>query len=144
MYAPHTLTLYNTEENSVTYETESYITVLEGVFWDAALAANTRATGLENADALNLFIPFSVKAYDGETGEPKSFLPEKEFAVAANKNAFWTLSTSNCFVVKGVAVLPGKSFQEVNKAFGDVHRVTKVDIKDFGSENMWHWEVGGR
>ena len=86
---PHTVTLYQQEtviDNKLNETTVNHITVLRGVLLIASKAANVRATGLEGADAVNLHIPFGVKAVDG---------------------------------------------------------VTKVDKIDFGSPDMWHFEVGG-
>lgn len=144
MYAPHTVTLYYVTEDKVTFETTNHITILEGVFLDSAKAANVRASGLENADSVNLFIPFGVKATDGITGASKVFLPSKQYEAEENKYNYWTLDVgNNCFFAKGVVVEPTQNFQYINANYDDVHRVTKVDMKDFGSEHMRHWEVGG-
>lgn len=144
MYAPHTVTLYYVTEDKVTFENTNYITVLEGVFVDSVKGANVRASGLENADSVNLYIPFDVNATDGITGATKTFLPPKQYEAQENKYGYWTLDVSgNCFFVKGVVVEPTQDFQYINLNYDDVHRVTKVDMKDFGSEHMRHWEVGG-
>lgn len=144
MYAPHTVTLYYVTEDQVTFETTNYITVLDGVFMDAAKAANVRTSGLENADAVNLFIPFDVSATDGVTGATKIYVSPKRFEAMEDKSDVWTLATgNNCFFVKGVVLEPEQNFQYINLNYDDVYRVTKVDEKDFGSEDMRHWEVGG-
>lgn len=137
----HTVTVYNTGENPVTFEPETHITVLKGVFYDARKAANVIESGLTNADSVNLIIPFSVDATDGVTGEAQTYLPPKEYE-NDNQSKTWTIKTGdNCFFVKGNIVRPGLSFQEINAAFDNVHKVTSVDEKDFG--NLKHWEVGG-
>lgn len=70
---PHTVTLYNVthEVDTSTMQdvTKLYVTVLEGVLLSASKAANVRASGLEGADAVNLYIPFSVVAKDATTGK---------------------------------------------------------------------------
>ena len=134
MYAPHSITVYTITEDEVTFESVYNITILRGVFFDAAHAANVRESGLEGADVVNLFIPFTVNAIEGITGFPKSNL--------------WTLDTdsmqsSTTFFVKGEIVEQGKDFQWMNRIYDNVHRITKVDTKDFGSPSMQHWEVGG-
>ena len=69
MYTPHTVTVYNVvrEPDPATLKdvTNLYVTVLDGVFCEAAKGVNVRKSGLEGADAVNLYIPFTVKAVDG-------------------------------------------------------------------------------
>ena len=66
MYAPHTITVYNAvqETDPATFEetTKLYVTILRGVMLQASKAVNVRESGLESADAVNLYIPFSVEA----------------------------------------------------------------------------------
>lgn len=138
---PHTITVYNTSENPVTFEPENHITVLRGVFYDSAKAVNVRESGLANADSVNLIIPFDVEAVDGVTGEPQTYLEPKKYETAVDKSKHWTIKTSDCFFVKGDIVRPNLSFRDINAAFDYVHNVTTVDEKDFG--NLKHWEVGG-
>lgn len=142
MYAPHTVTLYLSVENKVDLTVAHYITVLDGVLLDASKAANIRATGLTGADAANLYIPFSVRATDGESGAIKTYVDPKEFDKAADKSLLWTLD-ERCFFVKGSVIDVEANFQNINKEHDDVYRVTKVDKKDFGSVAMQHFEVGG-
>lgn len=138
---PHTVTVYNTGENPVTFEQESHVTVLKGVFYDARKAANVIESGLTNADSVNLIIPFSVKAVDGKTGDAQTFLQPKEYETAMDKAQHWTIKTDDCFFVKGDIVRPDLTFQQINSAFDNVHKVTSVDEKDFGG--LPHWEIGG-
>lgn len=138
----HTVTVYLTGEDPVTFEAENHITVLRGVFYDSAKAVNVRESGLTNADSVNLIIPFSVEAVDGVTGEPQAYLSPKKYETAMDRSAHWTIKTGeDCFFVKGEVVRPGLSFREINSSFDNVHRVTSVDGKDFGL--LKHWEVGG-
>lgn len=146
---PHTITLYIITEDQVTFERVTNITVLEGVLLDAAKAANVRSSGMENADAVTVYIPFSVKAYDGQTAEIKRYVSPKEYHVAADKSGLWTLDSApptdvSTFIVKGEVVEPEKDFQWINRTHDDVYRISSVDEKDFGSDEMKHWEVGGR
>lgn len=141
MYAPHTVTVYSTIEDPVTFEETRYITVLHGVFMDAAKAANVRTSGLEGADSVNLFVPFSVRAADGVSLQEKRYVDPKEFESTSDKSGVWTFRIGD-FFVKG-EVVEDKDFQYINLNYDDVYRITKVDKKDFGSEPMRHWEVGG-
>lgn len=83
MYAPHTITVYNAvqETDPATFDeiTKLYVTILRGVMLQASKAVNVRESGLESADAVNLYIPFSVKAVDGTTGKAKLTRPRRRF-----------------------------------------------------------------
>lgn len=139
---PHTITLYNSSENQVTFQQEVTITILHGVLLDASRAANVRASGLESADAVNLYLPLGVEAVDGITLLPKDYASPKTYAGAEDKAGLWTLQSSDCFFVKGEVVQPGRDFQYINQNFDDVYRITSVDEKAFGG--LKHWAVGGR
>lgn len=141
MYAPHTVTVYSSIEDQVTFEVTRHITVLYGVFMDAAKAANVRSSGLEGADSVNLFVPFSVKAVDGKSLMDKTYVDPKVFEGAEDKSGLWTLRVGD-FFVKG-EIVEDKEFQYINLNYDDVYRITKVDKKDFGSAEMQHFEVGG-
>ena len=142
---PHTVTLYTvlTEADADFHETRvNHITILRGVLLDESKAANVRSSGLEGADAAELYIPFSVRAEDGVTGRPKQYTGPMEFWRAEDKSGLWTLSDGeNCFFVKGVAVEPEAAVERIERMYDSVYQMTKVDRKDFGG--LPHWEVGG-
>lgn len=147
MYAPHTVTIYNVIQstNIETFKEEelTYVTILRGVFLDASKAVNVRTSGLEGADAVNLFIPFAVTAVDGLSGAVKQYVSPQEFLAAQDRSALWTLSVNGnggeTFFVKGEVVTSAMAA----RAHDDSYTVTKVDMKDFGSAPMQHFEVGG-
>lgn len=145
---PHVVTLYNadTEELPETgFEPTlvNHITILRGVLLDAVKAKNVNESGLVNADSVKLYIPLSVEAVDGITGEPKKYKGPIEFWRMEDKRGYWTLSIGqNTFFVKGEAVHPDWTSQKIDATYDDVYDVTTVDFKDFGGE-MSHWEVGG-
>lgn len=134
MYAPHSVTLFNGD----------HVTYLDGVLCDEGKAANVQLTGLDGADAVRLFIPLDVVATNADTGASENYVPPKAFT---GDNG-WTLRVSSqngandCFFVKGKVSSRGK-FQEINALHG-AYRVHSVDIRDFGTADMRHWEVGGR
>lgn len=146
---PHTVTVYNVEElespeNGFAPRLVNHITVLRGVLLEASKGTNVNKSGLEGADAVTLYIPFSTPAVDGITGAEKRYVGPVEFWRADDKNGIWTLSTGrNCVFVKGEAVHPDWTVQTIEVAYDDVYDVTKVDVKDFGGE-MAHFEVGGK
>lgn len=109
---PHTVTIYNVsqETDPATFKDveKTYITVLRGVLLEASKAANVRQSGLEGADAVNLYIPFSTVAVDGVTGAEKRYVGPQEFWRATDKSGIWTLSTDGnggtTFFIKGEVV----------------------------------------
>ena len=148
MYAPHTVTIYNiVQEIDPTTLDEAekvYTTILRGVMLQASKGVNVRESGLEGADAVNLYIPFAVEAVDGVTGKPKTYIGPQSFFKALDKSDLWTLSVNGngglTFFVKGEFVTDK---EDVAMAQDDCYNVTKVDAMDYGSPDMQHWEVGG-
>lgn len=147
----HTVTLYNTrtETDKTTFKdkTVNYITVLKGVLLDASKAYNVRKSGLESADAVDLYVPFDVQATDAMTGESKKYIGPTEFWRLDDKSGYWTLKPGeDTWFVKGEAV-PDQSwpsetvYDRINGMYDDVYNVTKVDLKDFGG--LQHFEIGG-
>ena len=175
MYAPHTVTLFNViqETDFQTFEEveKVYVTILTGVFLDAVKAVNVRTSGLEGADSVSLFIPFSVDAVDAETLEKKSYLGPQQFWAASEdvRRGHWTISLEGnggeTFFVKGnpLARLATEDYDGIvssdefllvaatadylnakrARVADESYTVTKVDVKDFGRQSMRHWEVGG-
>lgn len=149
MYTPHIVTLYNSRENPLTLTLEQNITVLDGVFCDAGKAANKANTGLTDGDTVSLYIPFNVIARDGTTGAQKRYLPPKQYEAAADKSGCWTLNPGgkesgvSCYFVKG-RVVSDEGYAAIRKQYDEVYDVTNVYTRDFGSEDMRHWQVGGR
>lgn len=149
MYAPHTVTIYNIVQEidpTTLDEVEHvYITILRGVMLQASKGANVRESGLEGADAANLYIPFAVKAVDGKTGEAKTYTKPQEFAKAADRSGLWTLSYNGnggeTVFVKGEFISDNMTVVQYHD---DCYKVTKVDAMDYGSADMRHWEVGGK
>lgn len=150
---PHTVTLYNTrhEVDKTTFEdkTVNYITVLDGVLCDDSKASNVRASGLEGADAVNLYVPFDVDATDAITGKVKKYIEPVGFWRLSDeeKADHWTLTTGqDTWFVKGKTIpdpswSADKVYDLINGMYDGVYNVTKVDAKDFG--RLQHFEIGG-
>lgn len=145
---PHIVTIYNiVQEIDPTTLDEAekvYTTILRGVMLQASKAVNVRESGLESADAVNLYIPFAVEAVDGKTGAAKAYAKPQEFAKAADRSGLWTLSYNGnggeTVFVKGEFISDNMTVVQYHD---DCYKVTKVDAMDYGSPNMQHWEVGG-
>lgn len=150
MYAPHTVTIYNIVQEidpaTLDEATHVYITILRGVMLQASKGVNVRESGLEGADAANLYIPFTVEAVDGKTGAAKTYAKPQEFVKAADRSGLWTLSYDGnggeTLFIKGEFALDGANLNVV-RYHDDCYNVTKVDAMDYGSPDMQHWEVGG-
>lgn len=149
MYTPHTVTVYNivreTDLSTLKEVDHIYITILRGVMLQASKGANVRESGLEGADAANLYIPFAVEAIDGKTGAAKTYANPQEFFKSEDRNGLWTLSYNGnggyTVFVKGEFVSDDMTAVE---SHDDCYNVTKVDAMDYGSADMQHWEVGGK
>lgn len=136
--------MYNVSEEPETYKEIINITVLSGVFVDEVKASNVRASGNDSADSVTLYIPLNINAVDGVTGQKKRYAGANTYNKMQNKSGAWTMDTDgNTFFVKGRAIEPEKDFQYINANYNSVYKVTKVDLKDFGTADMQHWEVGG-
>lgn len=150
---PHTVTLYNVrkEFDKATFKdtTVNHITILRGVLVDASKAVNVRQSGLEGADAVNLYIPFDVEAIspddlDAENPKIKPYIGPKEYWALPTEDVdrYWTLETAETtFFVKGVAVESEDATRQfIESKYEHVYSITKIDEKDFGS--LQHWEIG--
>lgn len=152
---PHTVTIYNVslEQDKTTLEDRltNHITILRGVLLAASKAVNVQKSGQEGADAVQLYIPFSVSAADGVTGAEKRYVPPLTFWKAEDKSGLWTLALSskvpgvdgNTFFIKGEAVEPDQPVGTIELRYDHVYDITKVDEFDFGSPDMMLWQVGG-
>lgn len=145
---PHTVTIYNVvqeiDQATLDEVEQVYITILRGVMLQASKGVNVRESGLESADAANLYIPFSVEAVDGVTGKPKAYAGPQSFFKAADKSGLWTLSYNGnggeTVFVKGEFISDNMTVVHYHD---DCYKVTKVDAMDYGSADMRHFEVGG-
>ncbi len=149
MYTPHSVTVYNVSENPETLKLEYNVTFLRGVFLDRREAANIEKSGLRDADAATLFIPFSVEAVDAVTGAAKQYIGPKAYRQLSDVTGYWTLegggmsSGADSFFIKG-EVLNYNGYSKMRELYDDVYDITTIDTRDFGSPDMQHWQVGAR
>lgn len=140
MYTNTSATLYCAhalDRNTVQY----FRVVLRDVFWDDNKQSNFLKSGSSAADRATVFIPFSVQT------EGKRYVKPMEWTQASLEDAqgLFTLKTKD-FLVKGVCGYTheaGQPISELTKRYDDVITLTSVDSKDFGSEFMRHWQIGG-
>lgn len=150
MYAPHTVTIYNFIAADTDGEQETNITILRGVFLDISEGSNMMKSGLNSADAAMLYIPMDMKAVNAVTGQTQRYIPPKEYDRLEDKSGFWTIgrrdrqSGSDCFFVKDEVVDMTADYNGINDRYDYVYRVSTVDIRNFGSPEMWHLQIGGK
>lgn len=135
MALPKAVSCAMTIYNNVDKENGKWVfTQLDGVMWDNSKARNVNTSGIANADALNLIIPFDVTVIEGkEYKEPKEWKSKPENS--------WTIQTGD-IIVKGFVDDVILKHSDLEKKYDEVYVVNTIDAKIFGSKNMWHWEVG--
>lgn len=143
---PHTVTVFNSYEDD-DLKIHNSITILRGVLLDVSKGTNVAKTGLADADAATLYIPFSVDAVS-TTGDKKTYVEPKAFYSAADQQGLWTLdsgghsSSTSTYFVKG-EVSEMMSLAQLQEKYDYAFDVSTVDVRDFGGD-MMHWQVGGK
>lgn len=102
-------------------------------FWSSSKGISINGVLLQSNDNLTAVILMNEKNQDKQSyQEPKEF--EK------NQKG-WTLKEDD-YLVKGIV----KDFTTITKLtedYRDTMKITKVSTNDFGSEDMWNFEVTG-
>lgn len=120
---------YTTQEKNVIFKKH----LIDNVFWDDSKGINLKM-GYENADEVNIFIPKNQNDMSG-------YVKPKKYKGLYNT---WTLNNGD-FIVKGdTEEKEVLSIKELVIKYDDVFTITLVDDKDFGSENMQHFEIRGK
>ena len=149
MYAPHTVTVYNTETitdtSDMTDRIVNHITVIRGVFRDAAVAGKFRVGGVDGADSVKIFVPLEADARDGITGRAKQFADPVVFAAASDddKASLWTLTADGKTIIADGEVVDANGTAASLGARCRVYAVTRYEVRDFGGAGMRHIEIGG-
>lgn len=130
MYTNADMTLYNRYLNPETRLDKWKLTHIKGVFWNNRKGANMRKGGMDTADSVLVLIPLSKSGYV----EPKAY---------TGADNTWTLKPGDK-IVQGLIQLEVTHISELEKLYDHVHDITQVDKKDYGSQHMRHWEIGGR
>lgn len=103
--------------------------VVENVFWDSVQEI-TSSTGFEKNNKVDVFIPFDKNDLS-EYVEPKQY-----------NGTGWTLRKGD-FIIKGdVEETEVDGIKDLSAY--EVFEITTVDVKDFGSYNMQHFEIKGK
>ena len=121
------ITIINKYFDKETKTSKYKVSYVKG-FWSSNDGISISGTQLTKADSLIAKILMSEKGYQ----KPKEF---KE------KQTGWTLQNDD-YLVKGVV----QDFTTITKLLEDyeeVIKITNIAIKDYGSEDMWHWAITG-
>ena len=148
MYTNTGATLYNYDRDKTTGKVTYRRTHLRNVFWDDSKQSNVLKSGLTSVESVNISVPFDVDA------EGKTYKSPKEYLNSTDKdNSFTFTANSQDLIVKGIIdyEIDNSSSQKISERlsylknkYDYVMTISIVDMKDFGSENMRHWEIGGR
>lgn len=148
MYTNTGATLYNYDRDKATGKVTYRRTYLRNVFWDDSKQSNVLKSGLTSVESVNISVPFDVDA------EGKTYKSPKEYLNSTDKdNSFTFTANSQDLIVKGIIdyEINNSSSQKISESlsylknnYDYVMTISIVDMKDFGSENMRHWEIGGR
>ena len=148
MYTNTGATLYNYDRDKATGKVTYRRTYLRNVFWDDSKQSNVLKSGLTSVESVNISIPFDVDT------EGKTYKSPKEYLNSIDKdNSFTFTANSQDLIVKGIIdyEIDNSSSQKISESlsylknnYDYVMTISIVDMKDFGSENMRHWEIGGR
>jgi len=122
------MTIYNKYIDTLTHKQLFKKNIIDNVFWDDSLGVNLNM-GYENADKVNIYIPY-------DKNDLSSYKDPNKY-----NGDGWTLQNGD-FIVKGemdIDEINGIKDLSQYEAF----TITLVDNKDFGSDNMKHFEIRG-
>ena len=150
MYTNADATLYNYYKNKTSGKVTYTRTQLHGIFWDDTKQSNVLKSGLSTIESVSIYIPFSVNT-DG-----KEYLPPKEYNKLSESDLskYYTFATnSQDLIVEGLidynidnttsqTISAGLSYLKNN--YDKVMTISAVDEKNYGSDGMRHWELGGK
>ena len=109
--------------------------VIRDVGWQATKAIMGTKAGALASNVATIFIP-SVSHTE--------YRAPKAWQALVTKTANWTLQEGDVVVKGEVAdtITSGFTITDLRAKYDDVVTITSVDVMDFGSSNVQHWEVG--
>lgn len=103
--------------------------IIDHVFWDNSKGVNLNR-GYDNDDKVNVFIP-------KDENDMSEYVKPKQY-----NGIGWTLKNGD-FIIRGLVAENEVSGIKDLSAY-ETFVITMVDDKDFGNENMHHFEVKGK
>lgn len=139
------ITIYN---KCYDEETQSYSkykrTYIKGVNIQIDKAVSVGDKGLNTADNVSVYIPFTADFSNKKYIKPKEYdrLSDKD------KEYYFTIGKGD-IIVKGIIDfdITGRdknTIKHLNNLYDDVYTITNISTNDFGSLSMQHWEVGAK
>lgn len=125
-------------------------------FWSSSNGISINGTHLINENTLMAGILMRENGYQSPEDFKKeikklsikeiNFIPIKEInslpiLFLSNKYAGWTLQKGD-YLVKG-KIKDFKNISDLLEQNQDVMKITNIAVKDYGSEDMWHFAVTG-
>lgn len=123
------MSVFNKYTNSFTKDITYKRHIIDHVFWDDSKGVNLNH-GYDEADEVNVYIP-------KDKNDMSDYVKPKQY----NGNG-WTLQNGD-FIIKGEVVEDEVSGIKDLSAY-ETFTITMVDDKDFGSNNMHHFEIRGK
>lgn len=126
------ITVYNQSVDETTRLPKWQHTQVGPVFIDSSKGGNVVRQGMNNADSVKIYIPFTST---GNYQSPNDYKNNP-------KLGGWTLKPGDV-IVKGFVNDDITQITDLTEKYNNVFTITYVDPKDFGSYRMRHFEVGG-
>ncbi len=123
------MSVFNKHTDSFTKNIVYKKHIIDHVFWDNSKGINLNR-GYDNDDKVNVYVP-KDKNDMSEYVEPKQY-----------NGIGWTLKNGD-FIIRGLVTENEISGIKDLSAY-ETFVITMVDDKDFGSENMHHFEIKGK
>lgn len=149
MYINTGATLFNYFKDKETGDTKYRRTYLRDVFWDDIKQSNVVKSGLATIESVKIYVPFDVDT------EGKTYKSSKEYNKLSDEekdNSFTFIANSQDLIIKGIIDydIDNTNKNTISESLSylrnnyNVMTISVVDEKDYGSERMKHWEIGGK
>ncbi len=123
------MSVFNKYTNSFTKDITYKRHIIDHVFWDDSKGVNLNQ-GYDEADEVNVYIP-------KDKNDMSEYVKPKQYTGNG-----WTLQNGD-FIIKGeVAESEVSGIKDLSNY--EAFIITMVDDKDFGSNNMHHFEIRGK
>lgn len=117
MYTNADMTLYSKKYDATARKDTWERHEINRVFWDSSEGANIIKSGMSTASSVTVFIPLANINIEPKTGD---------------------------YIVKGIVLDEVTKITDLTKKYSDAYAITSVDLKDFGSKSMQHYEIYGK
>lgn len=125
------MSIFNRSVHPTTKQVTFKKHTIENVFWDD-YKNSTNDKGQAKDNAVQVFIP-------KDKNDLSAYVEPKQFDGSTN----WTINKGD-YIVKGeISETEVSKISELSSKYDNVFTITTVDNKDYGSQNMHHFEIKG-